>query len=79
MKYVYIIFEYYDDVSCEKLHESPYESDKHGKPKKYLCGQKILTSKIIRFVTTDEELAIRFTKNKPTWSYQKEVLWTNLT
>lgn len=70
-KPIYIVFEYFDDVKCEKTHECC--------DKQFQCRQRIRCSRIVRFVTTDRDLAIRFSKDKPTWSYQEEVLWTKLT
>lgn len=71
MKKCYIIFEYWNDISCDKTHE-------HN-DKKYICGNPIRCGKIIRLVTTDKGLAITLTKHRPELSWQEEVLWTNLT
>lgn len=78
MRKCYIIFEYWHDVSCDKIHESPYEKGKDGKPKQYRCAQSIHCAKIVLLTTTDKDLAITLTKHNPNYSYQEEVLWTSI-
>lgn len=78
MRKCYIIFEYWDDVKCDKQHESPYEKDKNGKPKQYRCNNPIHCARIVRLITTDKDLAITLTKNRPELGYQEEILWTSL-
>ena len=74
MRKCYIIFEWYTDVRCPNA-ISFVDSD--GKRKNKACKYLVRSSRIVRLVTTDKELAIRLTKRNPDLSYQEETLWTN--
>jgi len=75
MRKCYIVFEWFTDVRCPNT-ISFVDSD--GKRKNKGCKYSVRSSRIVRLVTTDKELAIRLTKNRPDLSYQEETLWTNL-